>query len=339
MRPPSIASLRRAGESATRLTLPRVVSPNRSRILKCCLIGPTNAGKSTLLNKLLDKPISAVSPKIHTTRENTLGYLTDHELATQVEFIDAPGSLGPDVPSLHREVWEAVTASQIALVCVDSSDKISHLQVGSFLKRLGNELKRLDEEQPGSRPQTALVLNKVDRIHKKDQLLGISQALHDDFAFDWPPFMVSARKGGGIKNLRDWLLLASKPGDWIAAEGVHHLQTPLARATEIIREQLFRFYRKEIPYMIEQRNVGWTELEKPEGGLRIDQQLIVPKKASVVRILHSRLPGVADAARKMLRDEFGRVVFLHLSLGWAGPNETANALGDDDASAFERAPG
>ena len=118
--------LRRAGEAATRFKLPPVVSPERSRLLKCCLIGPTNAGKSTLLNRLIDKPVSAVSPKMHTTRENTIGYLTDEPTATQVEFIDAPGSLGPDVPALHKAVWDAVMAAEMALVVVDSSDERSH---------------------------------------------------------------------------------------------------------------------------------------------------------------------------------------------------------------------
>ena len=82
---------------------------------------------------------------MHTTRENTVGYLTDRDTATQVEFIDAPGSLGPDVPALHRAVWDAVTAADLALVVVDSTDKASQQQVVRFLGRLGRELEELDE--------------------------------------------------------------------------------------------------------------------------------------------------------------------------------------------------
>ena len=328
--------LRRAGESATRRVLPPVESPERSRVLKCCLIGPTNAGKSTLLNRLLDQRVAAVSPKIHTTRVNTIGYLTDHDTATQIEFIDAPGSLGPDVPALHREVWDAVMAAEMALVVVDSSDRVSHRQVVRFLGRLGRELQDLERQRGGgydsddsssssgsggggsilARPQTALVLNKVDRVQRKGKLLGVSAQLHDAFPFDWPPFMISAKSGSGVDHLRQWLLLASKPGKWSAPAGIAHTQPPLVRASEIIREQLFAFLKQEIPYLLEQRNVGWTELERPPGALRIDQQLLLPHaKRSAKKVVEGRLPGIADAAREALRQEFDRVVFLHLSVG------------------------
>ena len=333
--------LRRAGELATRLELPQIESPERSRVLRCCLIGPTNAGKSTLLNLLLDTSVSAVSPKIHTTRENTLGYLTDSETATQVEFIDAPGSLGPDVPALHRAVWDALMASELALVVVDSSDRVSEQQVIRFLDRLGRELQELGERDPALRPKTALVLNKVDRVKHKERLLKTSSRLHSAFSFDWPPFMISAKTGGGVGHLRDWLLLASKPGEWVAPEGVVHTQTPLARATEIIREQLFGFFRQEVPYMLEQRNIGWTELERPPGALRIDQQILVPRsKRSTIKLVNGRLPGIADAARKRLREEFGRTVFLQLSVATVSDTSREIAFGelaeDGDIGGFSK---
>ena len=79
--------LRVAGPSATSVPQrEQVESPESSRSLACCLIGPTNAGKSTLLNALIDSRVSIVSDKIHTTRANTLGYLTDVRYRTQVEF-------------------------------------------------------------------------------------------------------------------------------------------------------------------------------------------------------------------------------------------------------------
>ena len=76
------------------LSAAAVPSPAHSRMLRCCLIGPTNAGKSTLINALINQHVSIVSPRMHTTRENTLGFLTDETMRTQVEFIDAvPKSL------------------------------------------------------------------------------------------------------------------------------------------------------------------------------------------------------------------------------------------------------
>lgn len=338
----STHSLRRAGEAATKLRLPSVVSPERSRTLKCCLIGPTNAGKSTLLNRLLNKRVAAVSPKIHTTRENTIGFLTDTASATQIEFIDAPGALGPDVPALHREVWDAVTAAEMALVVVDAADTLSQRQVVRFLDRLGRELADMERLRGRlMRPQTALILNKVDKVVPKERLLPRSARLHAAFPFDWPPFMVSAKSGSGMNHLRDWLLLAAQPGEWSAAAGVTHTQPPLVLATEIIREQLFAFFRHEVPYVIEQRNLGWTELETPRGALRIDQQLLLPKgKPSLRRIVEGRLPGIADAARAELRTQFERIVFLHLSVATVPDTNrevAVDELAEVDATGFARA--
>ena len=347
-------TLMRAAERATRFEMPAVESPERSRALRCCLIGPTNAGKSTLLNSLLDERVTIVSDKIHTTRENTLGYLTDEDTATQVEFVDAPGSLGPDVPALHRAVWDAVRQTELALIVVDSKDTRSHGQVSRFLTRLQRELTELEQqsgqqqqqqapstqgqqqqqlppwlaartvlgETPLARPQTVLVLNKVDAVKPKTLLLDVSKRLHRKFTFDWPPFMVSAKTGDGVHDLRSWLLNFARPGKWVAPVGVTHVQPPLTRATEIIREQIFSYLSRELPYTIEQRNVGWTELSNPEGALRIDQQLLLPKgQASTRKIVEKRLPGLASAARREMRREFGRTVFLHLSVGYFGPNE------------------
>lgn len=331
VRPPSAFArrfsqftLQRAGAQVTRLSLPPVVSPENSHSLSCCLIGPTNAGKSTLLNSLIDRRVSAVSSKIHTTRQCTLGYLTDVERATQVEFIDAPGSLGPDVPALHREVWEAVTQADLALIVVDSSDERSLRQVSRFLRRLDRELNALEDPSQGGaqRLKTSLVLNKVDRVRPKDRLLRVSRRLHNAFRFDYPTFMISALTGDGVRDLRNWLPLAAHPGEWSAPAGVAHVQPPLIRATEIIREQIYRCLSRELPYMIEQRNLGWTQLERPERALRIDQQLLLPKQSrSAKKILEKRLPGIATAARAALREEFECVVFLYLSIASTGQHE------------------
>ena len=262
--------LSRASRAVTSLSLPPTESPDRSRGLSCCLIGPTNAGKSTLLNALLNARVSTVSDRIHTTRANTLGYLTDAPTRTQVEFIDAPGALGPDVPALHRACWDAVHAVELALVVVDASDRRSHGQVGRFLSRLARELEAREAACKGQ-TETALVLNKVDLVAPKSRLLRLSDALHRDFGFDWPPFMLSAATGSGtagahffsadasvrhpcgsarsthgaagtslagVHHLREWLLLHSTPRAWAAPAGTTHVQPPLERATELIREQV-----------------------------------------------------------------------------------------------------
>lgn len=171
-RQPGSVVIRTAGESATTVTLQAVESPERSRVLTVCIIGPTNAGKSTLMNELIDSRVSIVSRRIHTTRVNTLGFMTDKELQTQVEFIDAPGALGPSVPLLGREMWDALRAADLALVMVDASELVKTLSdrrrcaLSHFLSQLTNELTQ-GVNRNGERTQTALVLNKVDKVHPK----------------------------------------------------------------------------------------------------------------------------------------------------------------------------
>ena len=83
------------------------------------------------------------------------------------------------------------------------------------------------EEAGGARTQTALVLNKVDRVRPKAQLLETSARLHAMHAFDLPGFMISAKTGDGVNDLRNFLLLRATPGEWAVPEGVRHVQSPL----------------------------------------------------------------------------------------------------------------
>ncbi|KAL3932776.1 MAG: hypothetical protein SGPRY_000565 [Prymnesium sp.] len=251
--------LTQAGEKATMLDIQPWESPPAPRKLRVCLIGPTNAGKSTLLNALLDSNVSAVSNKIHTTRENTIGFLTDVEQRTQlasiamaqVEFIDAPGACGPEVPVLGRQMWDAVSSADLALVMVDASAPGSFEQskpgplavVSSFLSQLGRELDN-SFSTTGQRTETALILNKVDRVYPKERLLKLSARLHKLHSFDAPCFMISALLRSGTKHLRNYMILNARPGEWTAPPDRKHLQPPLELATEIIRSQIFNFFSK-----------------------------------------------------------------------------------------------
>lgn len=305
--------LRVAGASAT--SVPQreeVASPESSRSLACCLIGPTNAGKSTLLNALIDSRVSIVSDKIHTTRANTLGYLTDVRYRTQVEFVDAPGALGPTVATLHRAMWDAVRGTELALVVVDAA--AGHRALDRPMRRfLGRLARELDEQEAagGARTQTALVLNKVDRVRPKAQLLETSARLHAMHAFDLPGFMISAKTGDGVNDLRNFLLLRATPGEWAVPAGTTHVQAPLEQVTEIIRGHIFNFCSRELPYALTQRNLGWTELRS--GALRIDQQIVVPRRRSAKQIVERRIPGIGAAARVEIAEALGRPVFLSLT--------------------------
>mmetsp|Transcript_51243 Transcript_51243/g.165287 ORF Transcript_51243/g.165287 Transcript_51243/m.165287 type:complete len:144 (+) Transcript_51243:563-994(+) len=140
--------------------------------------------------------------------------------------------------------------------------------------------------------------------------------------------MLSAQTGDGVRDLRRWLLTMARPGPWRVSAGVSHVQPPLVIASEVIRSHIFRCFRKELPYTLMQQNLGWTEMRN--GGVRIDQQLLLPPKngiggpakASTRAIVERRLPMVGKGAGIELSEVLGRPVSLVLSIGTQGPADT-----------------
>jgi len=196
--------------AATTFTPVPFESPRWARTLRCCLIGPTNAGKSTLLNALSEANVSEVSERIHMTRENTIGYVTDPTCRSQVEFIDAPGALGPAIPLLRRAIWDAVRRADLALSVVDAGDERSAYQTKHFLKQLTRELE-LQQADMGRRTETALVLNKVDRVKPKSKLLEMSSMLHK--------VQSSSASSCGLWSCAPWACTPLRPARRTASTG------------------------------------------------------------------------------------------------------------------------
>lgn len=145
----------------------------KKRLLKVALIGAPNAGKSTLLNKILGTNVSCVSKKVHTTRANVLGVYTEND--TQLEFLDTPGVINKEhllrhhlEDSLLVDPTHASSISDIIVVLVDASN---HREQRSLHKGVLNLLHK-NTDTP-----SILVLNKVDLIGDKRSLLDIGTRL------------------------------------------------------------------------------------------------------------------------------------------------------------------
>ena len=104
-------------------------SPLGSKSLKSCLLGAPNAGKSSLINKMVNRTISAVSNKTNTTSEATMGVYTDMDRKTQLVFTDTPGvtkasnSLRSSI--LVTEAWECIEESDQVIFVVDAAKRLS----------------------------------------------------------------------------------------------------------------------------------------------------------------------------------------------------------------------
>jgi GTP-binding protein Era len=281
------------------------------------LIGAPNAGKSTLLNALLQRKVSIVSPKPQTTRNRVLG-IKDGE-NYQMIFLDTPGFLR--VPArkqrnnralgdfLKRELKESLEGIDVTALVVD----------GQRLIKEEGHLKSLFEtlESQGVSAPDVIIINKVDSMDPK-LLLPLMQEMYERFratsnqTTDIEVIPVSAKTGDGLKQLEALILRMLPEGVQYFPEGQLTDQSDERLAAEIIREKLFLNLNDELPYSIAVRVESWVDegdLSKISAVISVERD---SQKAIVIGSGGSKLKAVGTAARKELEKIFGNKVFLQL---------------------------
>jgi GTP-binding protein Era len=199
------------------------------------IVGAPNAGKSTLLNRILGMKISITSKKPQTTRNRILGVL--HRPASQVVFFDTPGILAAkDTLNLRivDAAFSAVSDADLILALADVARPDPNIE-RFLIKKLGNQ----------SRP-VVLALNKIDQIEKSSLLESID---HWSKSFGFEAIVpISAREGTQIEDLITAMeeILPSGP-PYFPEETLTDLPERFL-AAELIREQIFRLTGEEIPY-------------------------------------------------------------------------------------------
>lgn len=159
-------------EYVERRRLP-VLQPDNARQLRVAVVGMPNAGKSTLTNQLIGTHVSAVSSRVHTTRNNITGILVDG--TTQIEFCDTPGIVQPQRCKKDKLETSFLTApiesgrfADVIMVIVDASNK-------RYQSKINDGLLRLLEKH--SDKESLLILNKIDAVKAKQRLIDMSTAL------------------------------------------------------------------------------------------------------------------------------------------------------------------
>ncbi|HEU0117966.1 MAG TPA: GTPase Era, partial [Alphaproteobacteria bacterium] len=157
------------------------------------IVGAPNAGKSTLLNRLIGQKISIVSPKAQTTRMRIVGVMTEGE--TQIGFIDTPGIFDAKRRLDHamvRAAWDSLQGADAVILLVDAQDKLDE-QILSIVEELKTRKKRV-----------TLALNKVDAINP-NKMLPLAAELIASGIVDLI-FMISALNGDGVFDLKAHLV-------------------------------------------------------------------------------------------------------------------------------------
>ncbi len=163
--------------------------PETKRCGFTALIGPTNAGKSTLLNGLIGAKIAIVTHKVQTTRARLRGICI--EGVTQIIFVDTPGIFKPRRKldeAMVEAAWSGAGDADVIVLVIDANRGIEE-DVSSIFKQLTRQSRKC-----------ILVLNKIDLL-PREKLLQLAQACNEQFPFE-ATFMISALNGDGLNDLR-----------------------------------------------------------------------------------------------------------------------------------------
>jgi GTPase len=273
------------------------------------LIGRPNAGKSTLLNRLVGAKLAIVSDKPQTTRTRILGvknYEGDApgEDAGQIVFVDTPGVHRP----LHRMNVRMVDA---AVEAAGDVDLVAWVVDASEAPGAGTTYV-LDIIKKSAQP-TVLVLNKIDRVNKHKLLPIIDRfAQQHDFAAIVP---VSALTGDNIDRLERALLAQLPEGEALFPEDYLTDQPERTLAAEMVREQVLAHTREELPFSTAVVVDQFQEPEQEGGLLRLFCTIYVEQpsqKPIVIGHAGEMIKTIGTAARLELEKFFGTRVFLDL---------------------------
>ncbi len=282
------------------------------------VIGAPNAGKSTLVNRLVGSKVSIVSRKVQTTRFPVRGLAIQDE--TQMVLVDTPGIFRPRRRldrAMVRAAWGGAEGADAIVHIIDAE---AHGRVESGKAQAADRLAVGDSSAIAqglrANARTALlVLNKVDRL-RKDALLGITERLFDA-SLHAAVFMISALHGAGVEDLKRAIAEAMPEGPWLyPADQSADLPARLL-AAEITREKLYDRLHQELPYSAAVETTAFDE--RADGSVRIEQTLYVERDSQRAIALGrggATLKAIGQAARLELADLLGCPVhlFLHVKV-------------------------
>ncbi|MFU8862860.1 MAG: GTPase Era [Rhodobacterales bacterium] len=287
------------------------------------LIGEPNAGKSTLLNRMVGAKVSIVTHKVQTTRARIRGVAMEGE--AQIVFVDTPGLFAPKRRldrAMVAAAWGGAADADIVVLLVEA-----HRGVTDGVQKILEGLEGIGKGRP-----VALAINKIDRV-KSEVLLGLTRDLNERFPFV-ETFMISAEKGHGVQALREWLAGKLPEGPWLYPED-QIADLPMRMiAAEMTREKLTLRLHQELPYQLTVETENWEE--RKDGSAKIDQIIYVIRDGHKGIVLGNKgetIKQVGQAAREEIEEFLGRKVHLFLQVkvrsGWLDEAERYSEMGLD----------
>jgi GTPase len=283
------------------------------------LAGRPNAGKSTLVNRIVGGKVAIVSDKPQTTRREIRGIATGEDW--QLVLVDLPGVQRPRDPLTERmqhSVERALAGADAVLFVLNGEQ-----QIGPGDRFIANAI-----ISAGTPAVTAL--NKVDRLDRSRTVAGLAQAA--ELGVPGEIFPISARLGEGVGPLVEQLVSVLPEGDFLYPPEETSDMSLNIRLAELVREQVLLRTREELPHAVE---VEVDEIEEREDGLLLIHARIWAESESQKGILVGSagrmVKAVGSAARREIEAFLGRRVHLELQVrvrrGWRRDEALLDRLG------------
>lgn len=286
------------------------------------LIGEPNAGKSTLLNRMVGAKVAIVTHKVQTTRTRIRGIAMEGD--AQIVFVDTPGLFRPRRRldrAMVAAAWGGAADADVVVLLIEA-----HRGLTEGVRAVLDTLR----ERLGNGRRVALAINKIDRV-KAEVLLALAEAMNAAYPFE-KTFMISAERGHGVEDLKSWLGATLPEGPWFYPED-QIADLPMRMiAAEITREKLTLRLHEELPYQLTVETERWEDRE--DGSARIDQLIYVARDGHKGIILGHKgetIKAVGRDARAELTEFLGRPVHLFLQVkvreNWLEDKERYTEMG------------
>ncbi len=271
------------------------------------LIGPPNAGKSTLMNQYLGQKVAIVTPRPQTTRNRISGILSTDDY--QLVFLDTPGIhrlRGRMNKFLLESAWAAIGGSDLIVVMLDAAKYAAKPHAFEY------DMAALKTPVNRSGKPVLVALNKVDKVKDKKNLLLLMEQAREY----WPEseqLPISALRGQGTEVLLEKILEFLPLGPPMFPEDQVSTVPLRFMASEVIREKLFMSLRQELPYQTAVEIENWDE--QPGKSLHINAVIYAARKTHKGIIIGrggQNLKNIGTQARKELEEMLEVKVMLEL---------------------------
>ena len=268
------------------------------------IIGATNVGKSTLINRLVGQKVSIVTRKVQTTRNNIIGIFCSS--SSQVVLIDTPGIFVPKRKfdrAMINSAWKSVKDSDVTLLMLEANKPLdsNSLLISEAFKSKKVKLSK----------QLICVINKIDLV-QSEVLLELVDKVKKHFTCK-EFFFISALNGDGVLELKTYLTNNVPEGEWHYPEDYITDIPYRLLVAELIREKLMDRFHHELPYGMAVETEDWNQLH--DGSIRIDVLIYVQKKGQKKIVIGSdgdNLKQIGTESRKELKKMLNKEVHLFL---------------------------